>query len=98
QLVHGEAVQAVLGHAPRRGAGDGGRGEGERGTGSEERHERGCSARAGSDPARARVLQSRPSMRRALPRMIFSTASVGTVRISSVATSLVWGHVESVWG
>ena len=38
------------------------------------------------------------SMRRALPRMIFSTTSGATPSMSSVATSLVSGHVESVWG
>jgi hypothetical protein len=37
-------------------------------------------------------------MRMALPRMILSTASWGTPAISSSATCLVSGQVESVWG
>jgi ribosomal protein S18 acetylase RimI-like enzyme len=46
----------------------------------------------------AGLAPSRPSMRRALPRMIFSTTSGATPCMSLVATSLVSGHVESVWG
>ncbi len=42
--------------------------------------------------------RSSPSMRIALPRQILSTTSCGRSAIICPASSLVCGHVESVWG
>ena len=50
------------------------------------------------DESVGHVGRSRPSIRIALPRQILSTTSCGRSDIIRAASSLVCGHVESVWG